>query len=352
MSPRLGMPKPDVDPMNRQAIKSDWFWVEHLLGPHGNAPLSMTEIYRACAALANSGRSRPEELSLDESLKTLIEVRRMIFSCELKEAKRDLDAIKSEIPSLAHADTLFLQAIIAHRRGKLVEANATFEVSAGEYETLGETHRHLRALSNSAICKRDLGSHVSGELFQLERKAHQLGCYDVVGNIKKARTIELMMNAKFSAALTEAQDCVTAYGIDGCPEDRAVAHCLLSMNFRISGNLDAARKEFSRVVLNGGKVAGYKVACDALMQGRLPRFKKGHPLFGIRWPRAQIKTHSVQGKIMQRLQTGPVQRDELIKSVWGPRAIDPTYEARLHTAISDLRKSTPIAFDGECYKIE
>jgi hypothetical protein len=333
-------------------LKSDWYWVREMsLRPD---ELNEYEIYKACAALSSTGFRRPEEQRLGPALRSLLEVRRILQNGDLKKAETVLTEKMVTTPkdsSFILGEVLSLMALLEHRQNRIQKAQSYFEMAAEAFRECGETNRAMRSVTNAFICSRDQKSNMQGELLQLERTLRSKGVFDLVGNIKKTRTIELMVEGNFAAALTEIEDAVECYEKDGCPEDFAISQCLLTMNLLIDGNIEDARSTRSRVVQLDGKVAPFVEACDSLFEGRLPSFPTAHPMFPITWPRARLKAESVTGKVLMRLRSGPATKENLIRYIWGPTAMGPSYNSRLYSAISEIRKKSPIVFDGNFYRI-
>lgn len=95
------------------------------------------------------------------------------------------------------------------------QASKAYREAASIFSSHGEIHRSLRALINSEICTLDFDSFLKGVLFGLEQEVRRQNHSDLVGNIQKARCVELIERGKSKDALTEARLAVQSYSLDG-----------------------------------------------------------------------------------------------------------------------------------------
>jgi hypothetical protein len=334
---------------------TDWQCVARL---DSREPLPPLGLYKALSGLANNGGSRPEEDQLPTDARLLLDARRLIKAGKLE----DFDALTTNFTArtgdpgfdqILSGDLQAIRAMRLGKQGRFEDARAAALEAAETFANTPDLHRELRARINAEIFLCTLDTYLIGTLYSLEQSARRAGFDDLVGNIRKGRTIQLMDAARFEEALAEATGAVAAYERDGCPEDRAVAHTMLAILHLLAGHVAEAQTAAGKVHFKDGKVKHYFEAYQALVSGKKPHVPEGHPLALVPWPVHQVKKESISGKILRRLSQGPATRDELIAHVWGEKALDPSYCSRLYTAINQLRKKDGhgIIFDGSVYRL-
>ncbi len=334
---------------------TDWQCVARL---DSREPLPPLGIYKALSGLANNGASRKEEEQLPPEARLLLEARRLLKERKLEDFDRlamDFHAKTGDsgFDQILIGDLQALHAMRLGKKGLFQEARQAALAAAEVFANTPDLHRELRARINAEIFLCTLDTFLIGTLYSLEQSARRAGFDDLVGNIRKGRTIQLMDAARFEEALAEAIGAAAAYEHDGCPEDRAVANTILAILNLLTGHVAEAQIAAGKVHFKDGKVKPYFDAYQALVSGKKPQVPEGHPLALVPWPVHQVKRESVSGKILRRLSEGPATRDELIAHVWGEKALDPSYNARLYTAINQLRKKDGhgIIFDGSHYRL-
>jgi hypothetical protein len=334
---------------------TDWQCVARL---DSREPLPPLGLYKALSGLANNGATRPEEVQLPPGARLLLEARRLLKERKLEEFDRLAERYqpRTEDPGFDQiliGDLQALRAMRLGKEGKFEEAREAALTAAELFANTPDLHRELRARINAEIFLCTLETYLIGTLYSLEQSARRAGFDDLAGNIRKGRTIQLMDAARFEEALAEATGAAAAYECDGCPEDRAVAQTVLAILHLIAGHVAEAQIAAGKVHFKDGKVKPYFEAYQALVSGKKPQVPEGHPLALVPWPVHQVKKDSISGKILRRLSEGPATRDELIAHVWGEKALDPSYNARLYTAINQLRKKEghAIVFDGSVYRL-
>lgn len=316
------------------------------------AMLSPLEIYKACVAVANTGKQLPSEAQLSAEEKDLLECRRQIFRGAFKEAKKLLSNAAG-LNDFLEGDRKFLFAQILHRSGDQRGAEKLMKDAARDYLAAKDLHRELRARVNAAICVADLDRCLMGDLYAFELEARSQNFFDIAANICRTRAVELLRAARMPEAYTQAMEAKALYEQDGYPDDKSVALLLAALAKLSLGEMAEAEALRSQALITEGKVSVYANLYESLLQGRQPHLPTGHPLASVAWKNLGLKLSSVPGKIMQCLRDGPRSRDELIDAVWGPNALSPAYCSRLYTAINSLKKTKGIAiiFDGEKYRI-
>lgn len=320
---------------------------------HGPSGLTPYELYRAHVPLANNGTKRESEESLLPEHRALLEARRLIHAREHSSAHQLLSGLEVK-ESLLAGDRSSLLGAIAHREGN-VELAARHYAEAGQhFEQGGDAHRMLRARINSRICENDLQSYLAGPLFALEQEARRREFRDLAAIVQKARAGELLSRGRFAEAFREAQVAIESFCVDGCSEDLEVARLLAALAAVATGDLAAGKQYFESVHLSGGKLVVYQDAYRALLAGKLPSVPPGHPLEGTPWPSFAVKSESIPGKVLRRLQQGPATRTELIEAVWGKDATHPSYQNRLFNVLNKLKKTfhQTIIFDGSAYRLK
>ncbi len=306
--------------------------------------LHETDVYKACIFSANHGQQMVLESGLNTDAVLLLEARRAISKSnhvQLNHIMRELEY--RDLSPLYFGDYLFLQGIHAHRQGQLSCAHDFLVAALPHYQQAGDSHRVLRTLINAQICDRDFASYTSGSLFALEQQAMRDGFFDLAGNIKKARAIEFAAQGQFTKALTEGIDAADAYQKDGCPEDRSLTNALLASLYWVNGDPLTAQSSRSRVLIEHGKVLPYLHLYESLVAGRRPDLPSTHVLSTAPWPVQILKQESVTGRILAYLKQQPATRDELIAAVWAGEEWTPAHTARLHSAITHLRKKMKVA---------
>jgi len=317
-----------------------------------HASAKSIEIYKNTILSANSGLVSSSESDLAPAEKMLLEVRRLLSQAKFESVDRlFLQLEQKKLSSLLKGDFVFLQGIKAHRLGQLDIAQKSFYESSLKFREIGEMHRSLRAKINSEICSRDHQSYLCGSLFLLEKEARRESFFDLVGNILKARAIELCVQGFFAEAQVAAKDAVRAYAREACAEDESVAMALLATLDWVQGDKVSANDNRLRVRVLSPKVKIFLEVFESLVSGRNPSLPDSHPLAKTEWPIAQQKESSVSGKILQQLKKQPTSRDQLIQLVWPEDTWTPSHTGRLYSAITHMRKSlkVAIAFDGEKY---
>lgn len=334
---------------------SDWQFLGKL---QSGDSLDTIGLYKACAAIANNGGKRAEEFGLPEQCAPLLDARRMLKNGTLNEAFLRLETARPDgsdtvLNILLEGDTHALRALYFGRLGKFAEGQREANFAAQTFARIPDNHRALRALINAEIFRCNLDTFTVGGLYSLEQRARRLNFHDLVGNVQKARAVQLMNAGKFEEAIPEALDAVRSYELDGCPEDRSVAECILAILYLLVGKIPDAQASIGKVHFRDGKVTVYYQAYQSLVVGKTPQIPKQHPLNGTPWPVHQVKRDSVSGKLLRRLSVGPASRDELIREIWGAGALHPSYCARLYTVINHLRRKNQqsIVFDGNVYRL-
>lgn len=312
----------------------------------------VTSEYKACVALANHGKRLPEEDQLSGEEKILLDVRRLIFQNRLAEAEQALRLL-SPTEALLQGDKHFLLGQIFHKQGQQPTACRFMYEAATFYKQTGDLHRELRAQVNGAICVSTLDSCLFGDLYSFEQEARRLGFVDILGNIIRCRSMELLVAERPSEACAQALEAAQLYKIDGYQDDLSVAMFLAAISAFLMGDLLRAQDLRAQALTVSGKSEVYHQIYTALISGKLPKVLEGHTLALVNWKKLVLKPESIPGKIVQRLRSRPRTRDELITEVWGADATDESYCSRLYTAINQLRKekSIVVVFDGEFYRI-
>ena len=316
--------------------------------------LTRIEIYLACIIPANNGKTFDLEKELSPIERELLTARRWIHLGELENSKRSLlKIIESSKEDLYRGDAEFLMGAIEHRSGRPKECAHWMNEAATTFENAGFHHRKLRALINSFICQGSLEIYLTGPLMSLEQEARRSQFYDLIANISRGRAHELMVAENFQAAIQELKSSVEAYDFEGSPDEKAISMCMIAICQLQIGHSNEAQETISRVLIKTGKVSVYHELYSSLFNGKIPQLPQGHPMTEINWVPYGFKPLSIPGKIVERLRKGPSKRDELIAYVWGPQAIDPSYNSRLYTAINQTKKSgkVTIVFDGENYRL-
>jgi hypothetical protein len=323
------------------------------LTTEGRETLAAAEFYKACAALANNGETHPEERLLSAPEKVLLDVRRLLNRGSLSQACLNIESLSElGLSPLLLGDRYFLFALAQHRMGKIQAAADSLDRSVEAFRIAGDKHRELRAAINRLICISDTRAVTGGSLFVLEQKAMRENYFDLAAVIQRTRAIELLRSGNLNEALTASRESVHSYGLDGCPEDRLIAICLVAIMEALRGNLTVAQEARNSVFPVDARVAVYVQCYEAVIAGRTPSLPEGHALSVIPWKKVALKPMSVPGKILAALQEKPLTRDQLIEAVWGAGADHPSYRNRLYTAINAVRKTNKvdIYFDGETYR--
>jgi hypothetical protein len=337
------------------ATLSDWRAL-CLLAERGAGALGDYDLYKACVSFAINGRAHEAEARLGKEYRALLAARRALKSGAASEAERLLQGFdpKGERAPELRGDRDFLLGLLAHRGGNAALAEQRLGSAIEWYRLGADEHRTLRAVINQKICRSSLESFQAGELFFLKQRATAGGFFDLVGNIEKAAVNELLRSGEFSEAVAASLRALAAYEKDGCPEDRSVALALHAIALRLAGRPEDARRAEEGLRIRDGKVEPYVAILASLAAGERPELPPGHPLLGVDWNAMPgPKENSIPGRILQRLQAGSAERDDLIRSIWGPNAVHPSYAARLYTAIKDLRRKykVPVEFDGASYRL-
>lgn len=337
---------------------SDW-QAASLLQERGVSELGEYLVYKACVALSVTGLQHHAENNLNVPYVDLLKARRALQNENFILVKQILGeawSLSKEHPYFYElsGDRYFILATSAHRQSQPEKAEELYRLAVSEHAQGADSHRALRSLINQHICLAPLESYLYGDIFFLKQKAMRHHFYDLVGNIEKAMTTELLLHGRCEAALVSAQSAIAAYEKDGGPMDRAVAVALLGIAQLQLGFRSEAEQTAATLQIDGGKVSIYQKALKALLGGEAPEIPNGHPLSGILLQGARrLKDNSVPGKIVQILSEQPMERDHLIQRVWGPNCLDESYCSRLYTAIKELRKKhlIQIEFDGQYYRL-
>lgn len=310
------------------------------------------EVYKACVAVACNGMTLPEEATLSEVERVLLDVRRKLFANDLKKAETLLKKYPATTP-LLEGDHHFLMGQVHHRRGEQEEAELLMYRAAVKYAELGDNHRSLRARVNGALCVSSLESCLFGNLFVFEQESRRLGFFDITANIVRTRAMELLISGRSHEACSVAIEASELYKLDGYQDDRSVAILVAAIACLTMGDVQKAKELRAEAFVNGGKTQTYISIYDDLIAGKLPKVPKGHALSRVSWKKVGFKTESVTGKIIDGLRQGPKTRDELIAHVWGESATNASYCSRLYVAVGAIRKEGifTVIFDGESYKL-
>lgn len=320
------------------------------LKKHG--PVGEFDVYKASISQANLGASLPEEKSLPETEKNLLEVRRCLARSEFDQAAKILQSLKPEHP-LLQGDKEFLMGQVFHRKGQQEKAADQMMAAALHYVKAGEEYRELRARTNAAICISTLESALFGDLMSLEQETRREGYLDLTANLVRNRAMELLIAGQLNEAHLQAMEAADLYQLEGYPDDRAIALITGAIALQMNGEHQRAQQVRAMCFVNVGKVKIYLSVFESLVQGKTPKLHEGHPLYKVKWKKTALKAESIPGKIIQVLKENPQTRDQLIVQVWGESATDVSYCSRLYTAINYIKKSKgiTIAFDGEKYKL-
>ena len=324
----------------------------NLIALKKNGPVGEFDVYKACISQANLGATIPEENTLPETEKALLEARRLLSRAKLSEVSSLLQTLKPE-HSLLRGDREFLMGQFYHRSGNQEKASEFMIAAALCYSLAGESYRELRARTNAAICVSTLESCLFGDLMSYEQEARREGYLDLAANIVRTRAMKLLIEGQLHEAHLQAMDAADLYQLEGYPDDRSIAILVGAIALQMNGETQRAQQIRTMCFVTVEKVKPYIMVFESLVQGKTPKLYPGHPLSEVKWKKAALKSDSIPGKILQVLKEKPSSRDELIANVWGENATDVSYCSRLYTAINYIKKSKgiTIAFDGEKYKI-
>lgn len=336
-----------------QIIRSEWQLVVHLI-TFGSSQLSEYELYKACVPDALNGFRRIESLTLSRDYQDLLDARVAIYNHTYKNAFRLLRSILRQSEDLLiRGDSYFLYGSILHRNGHLKWAHDFLNKAESLYAQTADQHKHLRCLINTHISLNNIKSYFNGDLYFLKQRCVSLGFFDLIGSIEKSLACELISRGHFDGALVAAQSSDHYNSLAGCAEDGNVARVLMAICLYCQGQKVEAAKVRSQLQDSQGKFQSFLKIYDQLALGQKPTVAKEHPLSGTPWPVHQFRKNSIVGQVFLRLNLGPVSREELISTVWGPSAIDPSYVTRLHTVITSLRSKyhVTVEYDGEFYSL-
>lgn len=336
-----------------QLIHSEWQLVIHLI-TYGTAKLTPYEIYKACVPDALNGKIRSESLGLPSEYQDLLEARKAMYeSSYLSSFKKLRHLIRNSNDFLIKGDCYYIYGLIFHRLGRIKWAESFLNQAEIFYSQTADQHKYLRCLINKHICKDSIESYFKGDLFFLKQRCMVDNYLDLIGNIEKSLSCELISIGNFDAGLVAAEAAQIHYGQAGCAEDANVAQVLIAICLYCQGEKHEATKVRSLLQSSKGKFKSFLKIYDQLAQGQKPTINEDHPLYKTPWPVHQFRKNSVVGQVYLRLSLGPVSREELISTVWGPKAIDPSYVTRLHTVITSLRGKYHFAieYDGEFYSL-
>lgn len=315
-------------------------------------PSGPYDVYKACVSQANLGLTLPEESQLSTGERSLLQARKLLSRGSLDEARKLLISISTDEP-LLHGDKNFLMGQCYHRMGEQQRCFEFMNIAAQSYQDAHETYRELRARINGAISVSTLETCLFGDLQAFEQEARREGYLDLVANILRTRSMNLLTAGQLNEAYFQAMEAAELYQLEGYPDDRTIALLVGAIALHMNGDVLAAQKIRGMCLVVVEKVRPYLMIYESLVQGKIPKLHPGHPLYEVKWKKFALKSDSIPGKILQILKEGPCSRDELIVSVWGEDATDPSYNSRLYTAINYIKKSKGIfiAFDGEKYRV-
>ncbi|MCK5073033.1 MAG: helix-turn-helix domain-containing protein [Bacteriovoracaceae bacterium] len=340
--------------MHAVKIKSDWSNYYRLIS-HGHAEMNEMEIYQACSAVANNGTVLDVEKELCSHARKLLEIRRNLKNNDIEKAYESVVNLRSKYldPMLA-GDRFFLLGVIHNRNGNFSLTMKNMKLARAFFSCPELEHRYLRSLMNEKICEENLDSFICGELYVIKQMAHQNNFYDIVANIQKAYSVQLLEHGHYQMAKEQSLRAIENFKFDGCPEDRDIAYSMAAITSLLCGQKDEARRYINHILTNKGKIEAYKSIYNNLLAGIIPKLPGGHPLSRMLWPSAIIKKGTIPGKIFEIIKDGRVSRDEIIRKVWGENTDDVSYVSRLHVAINELRKryKLNISFDGSYYQID
>ena len=340
--------------MSALKIVSDWKNYYRLLAEEGDQ-MNDLEIYQACAAVANNGMTRSEEKNLCSVAKKLLQIRRYLNNREIEKAHEQIITIRSkDLHPMLAGDRNYLLGVIHNRKGNMRLTIKNMKLSKDYFLNGKLEHRYLRAILSEKICEEDINSFTHGDLFAIKQKAYRNEYLDLVGNIQKGYSVQLLELGNYHEARNQALDAIESFKHDGCPEDKSIAYCIAAISSIICADQNAGDKYIQYVIGNSGKTREYKQIYNDLKQKKRPRIPKGHFLSKTKWPIIAVKEGTISGKILNALNNGKISRDDLITSVWGSNSYDISYISRLHVAINELRKKYKynIAFNGTHYVLE
>lgn len=337
---------------------SDWKAL-NLLNEQGVDSLSHYHIYKACTALAINGHRSETEDQLNSEYQQLLQIRRLLKSMKLDQAMHECLNFQVHENHESYfelkGDQAFLLGHIFHRLNEPLKSEESFANATKWYSRGHDNHKKLRSLINKFIVIADIKSHISGDLYFLKQKAFSEKFFDLVANIAKAEANLWLHSGQIDQAERAAKEALELYQIDGCPEDRAISQCYVAISQYLQGKFTEFELSKQGIHIQTGKVLSYLNVLKSLSKNEIPYVTDGHPLYGMKWKlRSRIKENSIPGKILKILQNGAVGRDQLISEIWGEKAIDPSYNNRLYTAMNELRKKyhVNVNYDGEKYCLE
>lgn len=340
-----------------QCIRSEWQLFRHLL-TLGARDLSEYELYKACVPDSLNGKIRSESESLPAQYRDLLVSRKLIFERQFKNAFGLLKQIATHYDDpLIKGDSNFLIAALLHQKGHARWASQFYNNAEQLYSKSIDHHKYLRSLINKKLSRKasyeQVKSYFNGDLYFLKHECIRYNYFDLCGNIEKSKSCDLMVLGNFEGALSAAKLAYQHYSQDGSSNDGNIALVLMAISYYCLGQKSEAISIRSGLQFSEGKYKSFLSVYDQLAQGKKPNLKKEHPLHGTPWPIHQFRKNSVVGMVYGHLLEGPASREELIKLVWGPKALDPSYVTRLHTVITSLRNKYHISieFDGSHYNL-
>lgn len=340
-----------------QYIRSEWQLFRHLIS-FGSNDLKEYELYKACVPDALNGKIRAESQSLPEYYLNLLLARKLIYERKFRNALGMLKQIVSrhEDP-LIKGDGYFLIGALLHQKGHLLWSGQCYNKSEQLYSKSDDQHKYLRSLINKKISQKASSEHIksyfNGEIYFLKHECVRQSYFDLCGNIEKSKSCDLMVLGNFEGALSAAKLAHQYYIQDGSSNDGNIALLLMAISYYSLGQKSEAVSIRSTLQLSEGKYRTFLDVYDQIAQGKKPNLRKEHPLYGTPWPIYQFRKNSIVGMVYGHLLGGPVSREDLIKLVWGPSALDPSYIMRLHTVIAALRNKYhfSIEYDGTHYNL-
>jgi tetratricopeptide (TPR) repeat protein len=330
---------------------SDWACLQkHLLSPNTD---DVEFLYKVCVAASYSGESLESEKVLHAHFQKLLDARRLIAQGQFQSAEELLlsTKINENEMSLLAGDYNCLLANIYFLKGDKDKAQKWYLTAIQIYENCHERHRQLRAKINLEILISDVAEYKQGRLYAIELLASKYEFYDLVGNIQKARAIELTKAMEFRAALTQAQLACESYQFDGFPEDREVALAIAAICAFAIGDLKLATHMYSQILNRRGKSLVYLEVYESLSAGRVPKLQTHHPLSSVNWKSLINKPEQLDTKLLNSLRNRPASREELIAILWPNEIWSESHIRRLHTLVHKIRSKNKILieYDGHNY---
>ncbi len=336
-------------------LRSEWQLFRHLIS-FGTNELSEYELYKACVPDALNGNIRKEAQSLSTPYMNLLMARKFIFERQFRVALSLLNKISLQSEDiLIKGDSYFLIGALLHQKGHIHWSCQYYDKAEQLYAKSIDQHKYLRSLINKKIAQKpsseNIKSYFSGDIYFLKQECVKKNYFDLCGNIDKSKSCDLMALGNFEGALSAAKLAHQHYTQDGSSNDGNISLVLMAISHYCLGQKSEAISIRSTMQSSEGKYQTFLEVFDQIAQGKKPNLKKEHPLYSTPWPIYQFRKNSVVGMVHGQLLKGPISREELIQSVWGPSAVDPSYVTRLHTVITSLRSKYhfSIEYDGTHY---